>query len=270
MSSTENDELTRKQRREAAREERRAAEAQAAAKSQRQKRLVQLGIAVGAAVVVIVVAIVVSSSSSGGPKTSTGITKTPTTLVAQIDNLIGGIPQSGTTLGSPTAPVTMDYYGDLECPICRDFTLQTFPQVVTDLVKTGKMKVVYRSLQTATQDPNVFQQQQVAAYAAGPQNKAWWYIELFYHQQGQEGSNYVNTAFLDNIASQVPGLNKPNWQAAQNDAAIAASVKADQQKAAALGFNSTPTLVLSGPHGTKGTVGLVPYSTVQQLYQSVA
>ena len=42
------------------------------------------------------------------------------------------------------------------------------------------------------------------------------------------------------------------------------------QKAASLGFNSTPTLVLSGPHGTKGAVGAQPYSLIQQLYQAVA
>ncbi len=264
-TADEPEDLTRKQRREAARDERRALEAAESAKAARQRRLIQLGLALGAAVVVVVVAIVISSGGST-PPSAQPLPKAK----AQVTSLIAGIPQSGTTLGNPNAPVTMDYYGDLECPICKDFTLNTFPTVVTNLVRTGKMKVVYRSLQTATQDPNVFQQQQVAAYAAGQQNLAWNYIELFYHEQGAEGSGYVNTAYLDGLAAHVPGLNTANWQAAQNNAAIAAQVKADEQKAASLGFNSTPTLVLSGPAGTKGTVGFVPYSTIQQLYQGVA
>ncbi len=266
-TADEPEDLTRKQRREAAREERRALEAAQTAKAARQRRIIQLGLALGAAVVVVVAAIVISS---GGGGTTTSTSQPPTTAKPQVNALIAGIPQSGTTLGNPNAPVTMDYYGDLECPICQEFTLQTFPTVVADLVRTGKMKVVYRSLQTATQDPNVFQQQQVAAYAAGQQNLAWYYIETFYHEQGKEDSGYVNTAYLDNLAQQVPGLNLAKWQAAQNDASIAAQVKADEQKAASLGFNSTPTLVLSGPAGTKGTVGFVPYSTIQQLYQGVA
>ena len=38
-----------------------------------------------------------------------------------------GIPQSGNALGNPTAPVTLEYFGDLECPICREFTLGALP-----------------------------------------------------------------------------------------------------------------------------------------------
>ncbi len=266
------EDLTRKQRREAAREERKALEAAQAAKAQRQRRLIQLGGALVAAVIIVVALIVISSSGSG-TKTETGLATSKAAqnaTVTPITSLIGNIPQSGATLGNPNAPVTLDYYGDLECPICQEFSLQTLPTVITDLVATGKVKINYRSLQTATQDPNVFQTQQVAALAAGQQNKAWYYIELFYHEQGKEDSGYVNEAYLDNLARQVPGLNLTTWQAARNNPALAAQVKSDEQKAGSLGFNSTPTLVMTGPHGTKGAVGAVGYTTMQQLYQAVA
>lgn len=267
MSTAEGpDDLTRKQRREAAREERKALEAAQSAKAARQRRLLLLGGALGAAVIVIVVLIVVSSS---GSKSATSTPASPT-LTKQINALISTVPQNDMTLGSPTAPVTLNYYGDLECPICQEFSLQTLPAVITNLVDTGKLKITYRDLQTATQSPTVFQQQQVAAAAAGKQNKAWYYIEFFYHEQGKEDSGYVNTAYLDKIASQVPGLNLAAWQAAQNDPALAAQVKSNQTTAASLGFNSTPTLVASGPKGQKGVVGFVPYSTIQSLVQSVS
>ena len=81
----------------------------------------------------------------------------------------------------------MTYYGDLECPICRDFTVSGgFPQLVANEVRQGKVKVVYRAFETATPDPTTFQTQQVAALAAGKQNHFWDFTELFYHQQGQE------------------------------------------------------------------------------------
>ena len=192
------------------------------------------------------------------------------TTEAGITSLVAGIPQKGFTLGNPSAPVTLDYYGDLECPICRDFTLQTLPQVITDLVRTGKVKIQYRSLETATQNPTTFQQQQVAAEAAGQQNKAWNFIETVYHEQGQEDSGYMTTGYLDGIASQVPGLNLTQWQTAQNNQSLASAVKSDQSAAASNGFNSTPTFVAIGPHGGKGIAGLVPYSSIQQLVQSVS
>lgn len=37
--------------------------------------------------------------------------------------------------------------------------------------------------------------------------KAWYYIELFYHEQAQECTAYVTPSFLDGIARQIPGLN---------------------------------------------------------------
>jgi len=273
MATTEGpDDLTRKQRREAAREERKALEAAQTAKAARQRRLLILGGALGAAVIVIVILIVVSSSGSSTSKTETGIANNTaaTSLTKQINALIGDVPQNDMTLGSPTAPVTLNYYGDLECPICQEFSLDTLPAVITNLVKTGKLKITYRDLQTATQSPTVFQQQQVAAAAAGKQNKAWYFIEFFYHEQGKEDSGYVNTAYLDKLASQVPGLNLASWQAAQNNPALAAQVKSNETTAASLGFNSTPTLVASGPGGQKGVVGFVPYSDIQSLVQSVS
>src|SRR5271156_809723 len=36
---------------------------------------------------------------------------------SQVTALLSGIPQRGTVLGDPRAPVTLTYFGDLECPI---------------------------------------------------------------------------------------------------------------------------------------------------------
>jgi len=85
----------------------------------------------------------------------------------------------------------MTYYGDLECPICRDFTLSGgFPQLVANDIRAGKVKVVYKAFETATPSPQTFQTQQVAALAAGKQNHFWDYAELFYREQGAEGRSW--------------------------------------------------------------------------------
>ena len=65
------------------------------------------------------------------------------------------------------------------------------------------MQVVYRAFETATRDPNVFKTQQVAALAAGQQQKFWNFAELFYHEQGDETTSYVTTSYLDGLAGQV-------------------------------------------------------------------
>jgi len=52
----------------------------------------------------------------------------------------------------------------------------------------------------------------VAALAAGKQNHFWDYTELFYRQQGTEGTGYVNDSYLAGLAGQVPGLNLSTWR----------------------------------------------------------
>lgn len=238
--------LTRKQRRDQAREQRRNQEQASAAADARRRRLMQLGGAIGAVVAVIVV-IVVATGKSKNPATESTLPKTTAAKsesAKAVESLLGGIHQSGITLGSPKAPVTMQYFGDLQCPICREFTLGALPGIIQHEVRTGKLKIEYRSLETATREPEIFQNQQIAAYAAGKQNRAWYFIELFYHEQGQEGTGYVTEKYIQGLAAQVPGLNLPQWQKDRGDKAIEAQILGDEKAAHEIGFEGTPSFML--------------------------
>jgi protein-disulfide isomerase len=250
MTPVESDEadLTRKQRREQAREQRKVMEEAAAAGAARRTRLTQLGMVVAVVVVAIVVILVATGGSAkkGLPKTAHEKNAT----VNEVTSLIGGIQQSGNTLGSPTAPITLQYFGDLECPICQKFTLGSLPTVIPKWVRTGKLRIEYRSLETATREPEVFKAQQVAAYAAGRQNKAWNFIETFYHEQGEEDSGYVTEKYLQGIASQIPGLDLTQWTSDRSDPKLAQEVSADAEAAANAGFNGTPSFLIGHSGGT--------------------
>jgi len=259
MSPVESDEdLTRKQRREQARADRKAMEEAALSSAMRKTRLTQLGIVVA----VVVVAVVVILVATGGGK-SKGIPSKheQTSVTKQVASLLDGIPQSGKTLGSPTAPVTLKYFGDLECPICQKFTLGALPTVIQKWVRTGKMKVEYLSLETATREPETFKQQQVAAYAAGKQNKAWNFIETFYHEQGEEDSGYVTEKYIQGIASQVPGLDLSQWSADRGDSELANEVATDAQLANNEGFDGTPSFLIGK---TGGTLSKLEYTNPEE------
>ena len=131
---------------------RRLADEQARLEHRRRRRRVYIlgGVALGAIVVVAVAIAVSGVGGSTGLKDGNG----EATLVAQVRQLLDGIPQSGATLGNPKAPVTMSYYSDLQCPVCAEFTLSSgFPELVAKDVKAGKVKIVYRAVETATRDP---------------------------------------------------------------------------------------------------------------------
>jgi protein-disulfide isomerase len=261
---------SRKEQKEQARARRLAEEQARAERARRGRRLRMIGGVVVGVVVIVVAAIAISSgggSSASGLQKGTSASKT----AASVQTLLAGIPQSGARLGNAKAPVTMIYYGDLQCPICKDFTLNGgFPELVAKDVRAGKVQVVYRAFQTATRDPAVFKTQQVAALAAGQQQRFWNYTELFYREQGQEGSNYVTESYLSGLANQISGLSMTKWQTDRNNQSLGNQVATDEQTGTTAGVSGTPTLVLQGPKGNAPvTAGVPSYSQLQQAIKQV-
>jgi predicted DsbA family dithiol-disulfide isomerase len=111
-------------------------------------------------------------------------------------------------------------------------------------VRPGKLRIEYRSLETATREPETFRKQQIAALAAGKQNKMWWFTELFYHEQGEENSEYVTEEFLDKLAKEVPGLDISKWKSDRNDPAFQNTILTDAQTANNQGLTGTPSFLL--------------------------
>jgi protein-disulfide isomerase len=196
--------------------------------------------------------VVLATAANGcGSKDRTRSSEAATSLAAllqatdaEVSSLLAGIQQRGATLGVPTAPVTVQYFGDLQCPYCRRFTLTVLPALIRSYVRSGKLKIVFRSLQSATRNPETFQFQQIAALAAGKQNKMWNFIDLFYREQGREDSGYVTERYLQGLAQQVGGLNLIEWTGARSDPALANVLAADAQAARNAGLSSTPSFLL--------------------------
>lgn len=255
---------------------RRLAEEQARTERERRTRRTRMlsGVLI-AAVVVVAVAIAVSSSGGGSGKVPAPNSAAAKAAAARVEALLAGIPQSGNTLGNPSAKVTITEYGDLECGFCDEFALAAnvtspsgFPgsgmldQLISQYVRTGKAKLVFRSLETASSESsvqNAFLNGQTAASAAGLQNKGWDYIELFYNEQGKEGTGYATSSYLDGLARQIPGLNYSSWLANVDNSTLEAQVQSDDQAGTAVdgGSPSTPTVVATGPLGqAKPIVGL--------------
>ncbi|MBV9416541.1 MAG: thioredoxin domain-containing protein [Solirubrobacterales bacterium] len=264
---------SRTKQKEEARARRLPEEQARAAHLRRQQRLRTIGGAVLVAIIIVVALVLVNSSggTKGGLQTGTAANATSTA----VNQMLAGIPQSGATLGNPNAPVTMTYFGDYQCPVCKDFTLNGgFPQLVANDVRSGKVKVVYASFCTATcngPDPNVFNTQQVAGLAAGKQKKFWNFTELFYHEQGLEGTAYVTENYLQGLAKQVPGLNLTTWQTDRNDPNLTNDVNSDQSTAKSIGVGGTPQLVFKGPKGQSVPSSAVPtYADLQHAISQVS
>lgn len=223
---------SRQKQKEEARAARLAAEQRQRAADQRRQRLSMLLGAVLLAVIAVVVAIVVSQSGS-----KSNASPTP----AKTADLFQGIPQHGNVLGYPQAKVVLEEFGDLQCPVCQEFALQSLPTIVTKYVATGKVRMTFNNLLII--GPQSLPAGEWAV-AAGRQNRLWQFIDRFYAEQQEENSGYVTNDFLHRIASSVPGLNVQQVAKDAGSKPVAAVVQAQQRRAAHFGFSSTPSFLL--------------------------
>ncbi len=266
---------SRKEQKEQAREQRLAQEREVKAAAQRKQRLQIIGGIAAIAVIVIVVVVVITSGGSSAPATSNPTTAANKTAQNHVNSILAGIQQPASNkfiLGNPNAKVTVTEYGDLECSACdaldtpsgwENASLKeygepgtgTLDSLISKYAKGGDVNFVYKSLETATgsgKTPGEWTSQQAAANAAALQGKGWHFIELFYLEQGAEGTTYVNDSFIEGIAKQIPGLDYSKWYSDwKNNPQTTAQVSADNTSGTQLdtpsGQVATPTIYVSGP-----------------------
>src|SRR5579884_2858972 len=192
-----------------------------------------LGIA-GAVVLLVVIAIVLAvvlgrgggSASSGTVSAAdlhglpaVGNQNWPGALqgAGEANDLFKGIPQNGLILGSPQAPVEMEMFIDVQCPVCQNYEAVYLPTVVRQYIRTGKVQLhlqpwAFIGPQSSTGRYGVI--------AAGAQNKAFEYTKLLYDNQppGSENSGWLDGKMMANIAASVSGLNLERWRKDTNSA----------------------------------------------------
>jgi protein-disulfide isomerase len=254
---------SKQKRREELRAERQAAESRDASTELARKRRIQLLTlgAFGAAAAIIVVIILISqsggSSSSAPPASVTGS--------AQVEAQLTGLQQSGTTLGSPNAQVTVIEYGDPQCSSCKFFSENVAPQMIDTEVRPGHARYEFRPFLIIGPDSKPAMK---AALAAGDQGRFWNFLQLFYLNQGGENSGYVTDSFVTGIAkgAGVPDIGK--WNTDRNDPKWDAVIQQGSSQADSFGFTGTPSIVVQGPKGQKA-IGGSTIPTLQQVQSAI-
>lgn len=224
------------------REEREEREREATNQAQRKRRLGLLGAAVLVAAVAVAVAIALSSS--GGSSGSGAKASKP----AATTQLFAGIPQKGVVLGKANAPVTLTEFADLQCPICREYSLNVLPALVRRYVRTGRVRMVFRNISILGPDSRTAAE---AAASAALQGRLWQFADRFYHDQREENSGYVNDGFIKQVASQVPGLNASRVLSQRNSSGAQQQLATATTESQVRGVNATPTFLL-GRTGSSG------------------
>ena len=177
-------------------------------------------------------------------------------------SLFAGIEQQGAALGSPTAPVTLVEYADLQCPYCAQWARDALPTLVDEYVRTGKLRIVFNGMAFIGPDSDKALR---TAIAAGEHDQLWDVVHGLYMSQGHENAGWVTDALVTEIAAgadlDAAALLESRWEGA-----VSAKLKRTVAAAQAAGVNSTPSFQV-GPTGGRlelvqvgslGPEGIVP------------
>jgi protein-disulfide isomerase len=161
------------------------------------------------------------------------------------------------TLGSPQARVTIEEFGDFQCPYCGEFIRQTEPRIITSYVATGKARIIWHTLAFIGPESALAGR---AAWCAQQKNKFWQYFAVLYQHQDGENTGTFNTARLERWAGDL-GMDRSSFgecmAGAQSQAGLEAGAKAAQR----YGITATPSFVVNGDKAT----GVLTYEQLSAM-----
>jgi len=162
-------------------------------------------------------------------------------------------------LGSSAAQVMIIEFTDLQCPYCARFANTTWPRLRQEYVETGKVRFATRDLPLPFHAFAV--PAAIAARCAGQQGRFWEFREALFRDQAQ-----LTTDPHAGLAQSL-GLDAAQFADCRRDPAVARSVQADVELAAASGIRSTPTFVIGrivdGSFNGEILSGAQPFETFQ-------
>lgn len=165
------------------------------------------------------------------------------------------------TDGSATAPVWVIVVSDFQCPYCKQWHDETYPAVLDEFVKTGKARVAYVNYPLSMHAqawPSA-----EAAMCAGAQGKFWQMHDAIFDSQVKWASSRTPAAVFDSLA-RATGVDIRRWSECVSSGTTKPLIRADQQRAAAAGVRSTPTILI----GNQALAGAHPIETIRRAIDS--
>lgn len=168
------------------------------------------------------------------------------------------------TLGNSDAKIAIVEFSDFQCPFCRRFHQETFPQLKHDYIDTGKVQLIYRDVPLENH-PHA-KLAAIAASCAGAQNQYWQAADALFEPEE------ITEESIRSLDVKL-GLDKTQFSACLADAKQLTAVESDRAYAKTLGIDGTPTFYVGRIEGNKvidarPILGAQPYAAFAEAIDS--
>ena len=161
-------------------------------------------------------------------------------------------PSEAKSLGSKSAPITIEVFEDFQCPACRNFYETTVKQLIDDYVNPGKVYLIHRDFPL---DMHPYSHQAARLANAAAELGQFETVEKALFDSQEQWS--ANGKIEDAIASTVPATQMKkirDYQAAHiND--INAAIERDRMMGVKRNVSQTPSIYVTSHGKTEALPG---------------
>jgi protein-disulfide isomerase len=158
----------------------------------------------------------------------------------------------GRIQGDGAAPVWVIVASDFQCPYCQVWHTETYPALVKDYVRTGKIRMAYLNY-PLNSHRNAWPAAE-AAMCASAQGMFWEMHDAIFANQGLWSGMANAMQLFDSLAVNKFALNADEWRSCMSSHATAPLVQADFERLRGAGVESTPSFFV----GDRGISGAQP------------
>ena len=188
------------------------------------------------------------------------------TEITKIQSLSVFTDNASPILGNPNAPITMVEFGDYQCTFCSKFFHETENPIITNYIKTGKVKILFKDYIILGQDSiNAAN----AAHCANDQKLFWEYHSMLYNNWAGENTGWADLVHLHEFANTL-GLDMDVFSTCMSDLKWNELVNLSSKDGQKLGVSGTPTFfVIDQNNDVIKIVGAQHYDVFKQIFDSV-
>ena len=169
-------------------------------------------------------------------------------------------------LGDLNAPLTMVEFGDYQCTFCKKFFHETEESIITNYVKTGKVKILFKDFIVVNEDSvNAAS----AAHCANDQEMFWQYHSILYNNWDGEDTGWASFERLHEFANELE-LDMNEFSKCMSESKWEELVHSSQADGRIVGVTATPTFfIIDQSNNILKITGAQSYVVFEEVFDSL-
>ena len=210
--------------------------------------LIPASILIGAVIIGAFILIGFSQGGAGNPAAAAGAAAAAQKVDIKDVNIAGD-----PYIGEASAPVTLAYWSDYQCPFCKAFEVggvegingpAVMPTLIKNYVDKGKLKIVFKDFAFLSEDSDTAALWGRAMWDLYP-GKYWQWREAMYHAQDEEHGGFGDEASILALTKKISGVDASAVKArvaAKRDV-YKQAIDADKEEGQGFGIGGTPGFI---------------------------